>query len=229
MRHRERHRGDRIGWLRASVLGANDGLISTSALVVGVASANASTDGILIAGLAGLVGGSLSMAAGEYVSVSSQADTERADVAKEKAELLGQPNAELQELAGIYESRGLSHELAQQVAAELTEHDALSAHLRDELGIYEQTRANPLQAAVSSAISFCFGALVPVLIATFWKADHLEWAISGTTSILLAGLGTLAAHLGGAPLLPGASRVMLWGVLAMGITAGVGNLTGGLG
>ena len=229
MRHRERHKADRVGWLRAAVLGANDGLISTSALVVGVAAANSSATSILVAGLAGLVGGSLSMAAGEYVSVSSQADTESADTEKEKGELLAEPEAELHELTGIYERRGLSPALAKQVATELTAHDALSAHLRDELGIHELTRAKPLQAAISSAVSFCLGALLPILLVVFWKADHLEWAVGAASLVLLAGLGALAASLGGAPLLRGALRVMIWGALAMIVTAGIGKLTNGFG
>ena len=229
MRHREMHRADRTGWLRAAVLGANDGLISTSSLVVGVAAASSSSESILIAGLAGLVGGSLSMAAGEYVSVSSQADTENADTAKERAELLAEPDAELRELTAIYERRGLSQSLAKQVAVELTAHDALSAHLRDELGIHEQTRAKPLQAAISSAISFCMGATPPIVIALLWNADHLEWRVSIASLALLAGLGALAAHLGGASLLRGAFRVTLWGAPAMAATAGTGSLTRGLG
>ena len=208
MRHRERHKGGRVGWLRAAVLGANDGLISTSALVVGVAAANSSAGTVLVAGLAGLVGGALSMAAGEYVSVSSQADTELADTAKESAELLAQPEAELHELTGIYERRGLSPRLAREVAVELTAHDALSAHLRDELGIHDATRARPIQAAFSSAVSFCLGAALP---------------------IMLAGLGALAAQLGGASIVRGASRVLIWGALAMAITAGIGKLTAGFG
>ena len=229
MRHRERHKGGRVGWLRAAVLGANDGLISTSALVVGVAAADSSAGTVLVAGLAGLVGGALSMAAGEYVSVSSQADTERADTAKESAELLAQPEAELHELTGIYERRGLSSRLAREVAVELTAHDALSAHLRDELGIHEATRARPLQAAFSSAVSFCFGAAPPILLVLLWKGDHLEAMVGAASLVLLAGLGALAAQLGGASIVRGASRVFIWGAVAMAVTAGIGKLTVGFG
>ena len=229
MRHRERHKGGRAGWLRAAVLGANDGLISTSALVVGVAAANSSAGTVLVAGLAGLVGGALSMAAGEYVSVSSQADTELADTAKESAELLAQPEAELHELTGIYERRGLSPKLAREVAVELTAHDALSTHLRDELGIHDATRARPIQAAFSSAVSFCFGAALPIMLVLLWKGDHLEAVVGVASLALLAGLGALAAQLGGASMVRGASRVLIWGALAMAITAGIGKLTAGFG
>jgi VIT1/CCC1 family predicted Fe2+/Mn2+ transporter len=211
------------------VLGANDGLISTSALVVGVAAADSSAGSVLVAGLAGLVGGALSMAAGEYVSVSSQADTERADTAKEKSELLTQPEAELQELTGIYERRGLSAALARQVATELTAHDALSAHLRDELGIHQATMARPIQASLSSAVSFCFGAALPILLVLLWKGPHLEAVVGAASLVLLAGLGALAAQLGGAPIVRGALRVLFWGALAMAFTAGIGKLTGGIG
>lgn len=229
MRHRERHKGGRVGWLRAAVLGANDGLISTSALVVGVAAANSSAGAVLVAGLAGLVGGALSMAAGEYVSVSSQADTELADTAKERAELLAQPEAELHELTGIYERRGLSPKLAREVAVELTAHDALSTHLRDELGIHDATRARPIQAAFSSAVSFCFGAALPIMLVLLWQGDHLEAVVGAASLVLLAGLGALAAQLGGASIVRGASRVLIWGALAMAITAGIGKLTAGFG
>ncbi|WP_454832404.1 VIT1/CCC1 transporter family protein [Pseudoxanthomonas wuyuanensis] len=226
MRHTERHRNQRVGWLRAAVLGANDGLISTSSLIVGVSAANASVHGVLLAGLAGLVAGALSMAAGEYVSVSSQADTERADTEKERRELSAQPEAELQELAGIYEKRGLSAPLALEVARELTAADPLAAHLRDELGIHEATLARPLQAALASAASFCVGAAPPLLVAAFWAAGSVTVVIAMVSLVLLAVLGAAAARMGGAPVVRGALRVMVWGALAMAITAGIGKAFG---
>ena len=229
MRHAERHRNERTGWLRAAVLGANDGLISTSSLIVGVSSADASVQSVFLSGLAGLVAGALSMAAGEYVSVSSQSDTERADTERERRELSSQPEAELQELAGIYEKRGLSAPLALQVAKELTATDSLAAHLRDELGIHEATRARPLQAAMASAASFCAGAEPPLAVAAFWTASGLTGAVTIVSLVLLAVLGASAARLGGAPMVRGAVRVMVWGVLAMAITAGIGKLFGTVG
>lgn len=224
--HRERHKTDTVGWLRAAVLGANDGLISTSSLVVGVASANPGPGAIVVAGLAGMVAGALSMAAGEYVSVSSQSDTEDADLARERHELATTPEAEHAELAGIYVGRGLTPELASQVADQLTAHDALGAHARDELGIFDFTRARPLQAALASAAAFAVGAAPPMLLATVWPVDSLTLAVSGTSLVLLAGLGSVAAVLGGAPVARGALRVTFWGAVAMGATALVGRLFG---
>ena len=225
--HFEFHRSDRIGWLRATVLGANDGLISTSSLVVGVAAAGTSPAGILLAGVAGLAAGALSMAAGEYVSVSSQADTERADLARERGELEESPEAERAELAGIYVTRGLSEELAIRVADQLMAHDALGAHARDELGIHEITRARPIQAAVASAASFAVGAAPPVVLAALLPTGFLTAGVVGVTFGLLLVLGGVAARLGGASLLRGALRVAFWGVAAMGCTFAVGHFFGG--
>ena len=222
----ELHRGDRIGWLRAAVLGANDGLISTSSLVVGVAAAAPDRAAVLLAAIAGLVAGALSMAAGEYVSVSSQADTEQADLARERAELAATPEAEREELAGIYVARGLTRELAFQVADQLTAHDALGAHARDELGIHELTRARPIQAAVASAASFAVGAAPPTLLAGVLPAGILTPALVGITLLLLVALGAVAARLGGASMLRGALRVAFWGAVAMACTALVGRLFG---
>ncbi len=224
--HREWHRSERIGWLRAAVLGANDGLISTSSLVVGVAAAQPGPGAILVAAIAGLSAGALSMAAGEYVSVSSQADTERADLARERAELAATPDAERAELAGIYVGRGLTPELAAQVADQLMAHDALGAHARDELGLHETTRARPIQAAVASAASFAVGAAPPAVLAALLPAGTLTTVVFGVTLVLLLGLGAAAARLGGAPLLRGALRVAFWGAVAMGCTAAVGRLFG---
>jgi VIT1/CCC1 family predicted Fe2+/Mn2+ transporter len=220
----ELHRGDRVGWLRASVLGANDGLISTSSLVVGVASAEPSHAAIVLAAVAGMVAGALSMAAGEYVSVSSQADTEEADLAMERRELATQPEAERAELAAIYVARGLDHELALQVADQLTRHDALGAHARDELGIHDANRARPIQAAAASAASFAVGAIPPVLLAALLPTTLMTWAIAGVTLVVLLLLGAVAARIGGAPLARGAIRVAFWGAVAMGCTAAVGRL-----
>lgn len=225
-RHRERHRSERIGWLRAAVLGANDGLISTSSLVVGVAAAKPSPGAILVAAVAGLAAGALSMAAGEYVSVSSQADTEHADLARETRELAEEPAAEHEELTGIYVERGLTRELATQVADQLMAHDALGAHARDELGIHEQTRARPIQAAIASAASFAIGAAPPAVLAAILPTADLTYGVVGVTIVLLIALGATAAHLGGAPLLRGAARVAFWGAVAMGVTAIVGRLFG---
>lgn len=226
MRHREQHRTARIGWLRASVLGANDGIVSTASLVVGVAAANAARGDILIAGVAGLVAGSLSMAAGEYVSVSSQSDTERADTARETAELADAPAAEENELTAIYEARGLGPELARTVARELMSRDALRAHLRDELGHSEEFAARPLQAALASAGTFAVGAALPLVTAALVPVTSLTLLVSTLSLVCLAGLGALAARAGGAPMGRGALRVAFWGALAMALTAGVGALFG---
>jgi vacuolar iron transporter family protein len=226
MRHRERHRSEHIGWLRAAVLGANDGLISTSSLVVGVAAARPAQGAVFVAALAGLVAGSLSMAAGEFVSVSSQADTESADLARERLELTTSPASERAELIGIYVKRGLTKALAAQVADELTAHDALGSHARDELGINEITRARPLQAAMASAAAFAVGAAPPLLLAALWPAGTVSLAVMGSSLILLAALGGAAARLGGAPVITGAVRVTFWGAVAMGVTALVGRLFG---
>jgi VIT1/CCC1 family predicted Fe2+/Mn2+ transporter len=226
MRHLERHRSSRIGWLRAAVLGANDGIVSTASLVVGVAAAGAARRDVLIAGVAGLVAGALSMAAGEYVSVSSQADTERADLEREKQELATQPQAEEAELAGIYVRRGLQPELAQAVARELMAKDALAAHARDELGLSDQTAARPLQAAIASAATFAVGAGLPILTILLTPAGALVRTVPAISLFSLAGLGAVAARAGGAPAWRGAGRVAFWGALAMGITAAVGRLFG---
>jgi len=226
MAHREFHRTEHIGWLRAAVLGANDGLISTSSLVVGVAAAQASRQPILVAAMAGMVAGALSMAAGEYVSVSSQADTEAADLTRERRELATAPDSERAELAGIYVERGLSPDLADQVAVQLMAKDALAAHARDELGISEMTRARPLQAALASAAAFAAGALPPVLLGWTVPLSVLTPAIVVVSLALLAVLGAMAARLGGAPLARGALRVAFWGAVAMGCTALVGRLLG---
>jgi VIT1/CCC1 family predicted Fe2+/Mn2+ transporter len=224
--HVERHRTAHIGWLRAAVLGANDGLISTASLVVGVAESGTTRSAILIAGVAGLVAGAMSMAAGEYVSVSSQADTENADLGREKAELAADPAAELAELTQIYVGRGLSGELAAQVAAQLMARDALGAHARDELGLSEATTARPLQAAAASALTFAVGAFVPVLIAALSPTVIVTRAVMICALVLLAVLGALAAKVGGAPLWRGALRVTFWGALAMAASALVGRLFG---
>lgn len=226
MRHRERHRTAHIGWLRAAVLGANDGLISTASLVIGVASSGSARAAILIAGVAGVVAGAMSMAAGEYVSVSSQADVEGADLARERDELATQPEAELAELAHIYIERGLTPELAKQVATQLTAHDALGAHARDELGLSEITAARPLQAALASAGSFAVGATLPVLIVAFAPSASLTKLVIASTLLLLSLLGALAAKVGGAPTGRGALRVAFWGAIAMAASALVGKLFG---
>lgn len=225
-RHTERHRTDRIGWLRAAVLGANDGIVSTASLVVGVAAAGASQSDVLVSGVAGLVAGAMSMAAGEYVSVHSQADTELADLARERAELAADPAAELRELTAIYLARGLAPELAQQVAEQLTHHDALGAHARDELGISEAFSARPVQAALASAASFAVGAALPLAVTALVPGPGLIAWVSGTSLAFLALLGTVAARAGGARAWVGAARVTFWGALAMAITAGVGALFG---
>ena len=226
MAHREWHRSERIGWLRAAVLGANDGLVSTASLVVGVAAANAARENVLIAGVAGLFAGALSMAAGEYVSVSSQSDTEQADLARERHELATQPEAEEDELTGIYERRGLEPELARAVARQLMAKDALAAHARDELGLTEELTARPLQAALASAASFAVGAGVPVLTVLLSPSAALVPVIGVVTLACLLSLGALAARVGGASMVVGAARVTLWGAMAMIVTAVVGRLTG---
>jgi VIT1/CCC1 family predicted Fe2+/Mn2+ transporter len=224
--HRERHRTERIGWLRAAVLGANDGIVSTASLVIGVAAASAARGDVLIAGVAGLVAGAMSMAAGEYVSVKSQADTEAADVERERRELAADAGAEHRELAGIYVARGLDAELADQVATQLMEHDALGAHARDELGISETLSARPVQAALSSAASFTAGAALPLLVALISPTGSLPAVVAGSSLIFLATLGAVAARAGGASAVRGAWRVTFWGALAMAITAAVGALFG---
>ena len=224
--HREFHRADRIGWLRAAVLGANDGTISLASLVVGVAAAGASRSSILLTGVAGLAAGAMSMAAGEYVSVQSQADVEGADLDKEKRELENEPERELAELTSIYMSRGLDQPLARLVAEKLTSKDALGAHARDELGITDTLRARPLQAACASAISFCVGAIIPVATALLAPPAHVAEVTSATALMTLAILGGTAGYAGGASIASGALRVAFWGALAMGLTAGVGRLFG---
>lgn len=226
MVHVERHRTAHIGWLRAAVLGANDGLISTSSLVVGVAAAQTAREPVLLAALAGLVAGALSMAAGEYVSVSSQSDTEQADLARERKELETSPDLERAELAGIYVARGLTPDLAGQVADQLTAKDALAAHAHDELGLSEITRARPLQAALSSAAAFAAGAAPPLLLVILLPLASLTASVMGVSLFLLVVLGALAARLGGAPIGRGAIRVAFWGAMAMGVTALVGRLFG---
>jgi VIT1/CCC1 family predicted Fe2+/Mn2+ transporter len=226
MRHIERHRTAHIGWLRAAVLGANDGLISTASLIVGVAAAGTARAAILVAGVAGLVAGAMSMAAGEYVSVSSQADTEAADLDRERREIAADPDAERAELAAIYESRGLAPDLAHEVATQLMARDAIGAHAREELGLSELTTARPLQAALSSAASFAAGAALPVLVSAFVPASYLTQAVIGTALVLLIALGALAARVGGASLTRGALRVAFWGALAMAASALIGRVFG---
>ena len=226
MRHDENHRTHRIGWLRAAVLGANDGIVSTASLIVGVAAAEATRDSILVAGIAGLVAGAMSMAAGEYVSVSSQADTENADLDRERGELASQPAFEHAELAAIYVARGLDPALANQVATQLMAHDALGAHARDELGISEALSARPVQAALASAGTFAVGAALPLLVVLAVPASSLVWTVSVSSLLFLALLGSLAAHTGGSSLWRAAARVTFWGALAMGLTAAVGALFG---
>ena len=225
-RHMERHRTDRIGWLRAAVLGANDGIVSTASLVIGVAAAGSSQGTVLVSGVAGLVAGAMSMAAGEYVSVHSQADTENADLTRERAELALDPAAERRELTAIYVTRGLDQGLAQQVAEQLMRHDAIGAHARDELGISETLNARPVQAALASAASFAVGAVLPLAVTALAPAQGLIPWVSGTSLVFLALLGAIAARVGGAGALIGAWRVTFWGALAMAITAGVGALFG---
>lgn len=226
MRHIEKHRTHRIGWLRAAVLGANDGIVSTASLILGVTAAGASSDNILIAGVAGLVAGAMSMAAGEYVSVSSQADTERADLDRERKELAADPENEHAEMTAIYVGRGLDVELASKVATQLMSHDALGAHGRDELGIFDMTTARPVQAALASAGTFSVGAVLPLIIVFLLPRATLMMAVSGFSLLFLALLGAVAARIGGAPVLTAATRVTFWGALAMALTAGVGALFG---
>jgi vacuolar iron transporter family protein len=223
-RHSEHHRTQRVGWLRAAVLGANDGIVSTASLIVGVAAAGANQGNILLTGVAGLVAGAMAMAAGEYVSVHSQADTENADLARERAELRTDPSAELRELTAIYVARGLNAILAQQVAEQLTAHDALGAHARDELGISELLTAKPIQAALASAASFSVGAALPLGVTALVYGRWLIPWVAGMSLIFLASLGAIAARVGGARALIGAWRVTFWGALAMAITAGVGAM-----
>jgi VIT1/CCC1 family predicted Fe2+/Mn2+ transporter len=225
-RHSERHRTDRIGWLRAAVLGANDGIVSTASLVVGVAAANAAPASILVAGVAGLVAGAMSMAAGEYVSVHSQADTENAELARERIEIETDPEAERRELTAIYVERGLEAALAAQVASQLMAHDALGAHARDELGISQTFSARPVQAAVASAGSFAVGAALPLAAVLLAPAQGLIAWVFAASLVLLALLGALAARAGGADMLTGAWRVTFWGAMAMAMTAAVGALFG---
>jgi VIT1/CCC1 family predicted Fe2+/Mn2+ transporter len=224
--HREQHRADRIGWLRAAVLGANDGIVSTASLVLGVAAARAAHQDVLVAGVAGLVAGAMSMAAGEYVSVSSQADTERADLAREREELATDPVGEHAELAAIYVARGLNAALADQVAEQLMAHDALGAHARDELGISETLTSQPIQAAFASAGSFAVGAVLPLLIVVLVPTAYLPLGVAASSLVFLAVLGGLAALAGGASTWVGALRVTFWGALAMALTAGVGAMFG---
>jgi VIT1/CCC1 family predicted Fe2+/Mn2+ transporter len=224
--HQERHRTERIGWLRAAVLGANDGIVSTASLILGVAAAEGTRPSVLVAGAAGLVAGAMSMAAGEYVSVSSQADTERADLARERGELAANVPAEREELAMIYVERGLAPDLAHQVADQLMAHDALGAHARDELGISAALQARPVQAAFTSALTFAIGAALPLLLVLFVPEGRLIPAVAGISLVCLALLGGLAAHAGGARVHVAAMRVVFWGALAMGLTAGIGALFG---
>jgi vacuolar iron transporter family protein len=226
MAHHERHRTDRIGWLRAAVLGANDGIVSTASLVLGVAAAHATGHDVLVAGVAGLVAGAMSMAAGEYVSVSSQADTERADLARESTELTTAPEAEVAELAAIYVKRGLDPALAKQVAEQLTTRDRLAAHARDELGITEALGARPVQAALASAGAFAVGAALPLLTVVLAPAAHLMLVVAATSLVFLALLGGGGAAVGGASIKVGAARVTFWGAVAMALTAAVGALFG---
>ncbi len=226
MSHQEIHRAHRIGWLRAAVLGANDGIVSTASLIIGVAAANSTQQSILLAGVAGLVAGAMSMAAGEYVSVSSQSDTENADLALEAQSLEESPEFELAELAEIYEKRGLDSALARQVAERLMAHDALGAHARDEIGIVDSSSARPVQAAFSSAVTFIVGAMLPLLVAWAVPATNLILWVSVASLVSLALLGGVAARAGGASISVGSIRVSFWGALAMALTAGVGRVFG---
>src|SRR5215210_6001425 len=227
--HRERHKTERIGWLRAAVLGANDGIVSTASLIVGVAAAESGKSAVLVAGMAGLVAGAMSMAAGEYVSVHSQADTEKADLAREKRELAADHEGEQMELAGIYVQRGLDPKLAREVAHQLMEHDALGAHARDELGITEQGSAQPLQAAIFSAVSFALGAGIPLIAAAVGPFRLIVPIVMVLSLVLLAVLGGLAARAGGASIIVGSARVTFWGLIAMTVTSLVGYLFGATG
>ena len=224
--HYERHLIERVGWMRAAVLGANDGIVSTASLIAGVSLAAQGRSEILVAGIAGLVAGAMSMAAGEFVSVSSQADTERADLAREGAELVSQPAFELEELAAVYVARGVAPDLARQVAGQLMDKDALGAHARDELGISEISTARPVQAAFTSALTFAAGAIIPVVLAAMAPLAILPWLVSAVSVVLLAALGGIGARGGGAPVGKAVLRVTFWGALAMGVTAGIGALFG---
>ena len=224
--HSERHRTARIGWLRAAVLGANDGIVSTASLIVGVAAASAGRTEIMLAGAAGLVAGAMSMAAGEYVSVSSQADTERADVARERTELTAQPDFEKRELTDIYVARGLTRDLATQVADQLMARDALGAHARDELGMSDVVSARPVQAGLTSAATFAVGAAMPLITSLVAPAPHVVTVVAGTSLVFLTALGALSASTGGAPVFRASARVAFWGALAMGMTAVAGRLVG---
>jgi VIT1/CCC1 family predicted Fe2+/Mn2+ transporter len=226
LRHREWHRTDRVGWLRAVVLGANDGTISVASLVAGIAASGAGKPEILLSGIAATVAGALSMAAGEYVSVQSQADTEEADLARERQELAGDPAGELAELIEIYQQRGLDHDLAVRVAEQLTLRDALGAHARDELGLSDTLRARPIQAAVASAGSFSVGSIVPILAILASPPERITQVTIAMALVVLIALGGLSAYAGGASLLRGAMRMFVWGALAMGLTAAVGHLFG---
>lgn len=222
----EHHRSHRVGALRAAVLGANDGIVSTSSLIIGFAAANAEYSSMLLAGFAGLVSGALSMAAGEYVSVYSQADTEKADLDLEAMGLKADPESEMQELIDIYRGRGLDEELARKVAEQLTEHDALAAHARDELGIIDEMRARPLQAAVFSALSFSAGSFLPIAVILIYHGSSLVWVIAAAALLFLGILGAVAANAGGAGIVRGSIRVLFWGAVAMALTAAVGSLFG---
>lgn len=224
--HREYHLADRIGWLRAAVLGANDGIVSTASLIAGVAAASAGRSEVMLAGVAGLIAGAMSMAAGEYVSVSSQSDTEHADLAKERRELAETPDLELEELTNIYIGRGVEPSLAREVAIQMTAKDALSAHARDELGIVQSMRANPVQAAAASAASFATGAALPLITAALVPMSALSWAGPAASLLFLAVLGVWSARMAGAPPLRPTLRVVFWGAVAMAITAGAGALFG---
>lgn len=226
MRHAENHRTYRIGWLRAAVLGANDGIVSTASLIVGVAAAESSRGSVLVAGIAGLVAGAMSMAAGEYVSVSSQSDTENADLDRERGELATDPAHEHAELAAIYVARGLDTNLANEVATQLMAKDALGAHARDELGISDTLSARPVQAALASAGTFAVGAALPLLLVLVVPVTSLVWVVSGSSLFFLALLGSLAARAGGSPVWRSVARVTFWGALAMALTAGIGALFG---
>ncbi len=224
--HLERHVVDRIGWLRAAILGANDGIVSTASLIAGVAAAGMAPDAVLLTGVAGLVAGSMSMAAGEYVSVSSQADAENADIARETAELESQPALEREELVRIYEKRGLDRTLAEMVAAKLTAHNALETHLRDELGLTSQMSARPVQAALASAVAFAVGAALPLALVLPFAGPWLTWIVSGASLAFLAILGGIGAKTGGAPIVKAVVRVTFWGSMAMAATAAIGSLFG---
>jgi VIT1/CCC1 family predicted Fe2+/Mn2+ transporter len=224
--HRERHAVERIGWLRAAVLGANDGIVSTASLIVGVAAASTARGDIVVAGVAGLVAGAMSMAAGEFVSVSSQSDTEEADIARERRELKADPASEREELIGIYVKRGLDRALAEQVADQLTAKDELGAHMRDELHINEVTAARPIQAALTSALTFATGAALPLLVALVAPFDAVIWAVSIASLVFLALLGAIGARAGGAAIMKAVIRVTFWGAVALAVTAGIGKLFG---